>query len=160
VSFVEESPVPFLSRKFLAFALMPCLLAGCTTLDDMSKTQVQGVIVTESMLAKVTPGTSQQTVLEELGTPSATSALGFDAFYYVQQIRSTPVAFLRPKVVDRRVLAVYFEKGKVNRVANYGLEDGVVFDYISRTTPVSGDETGFIMQFFKGMMAGVPGLGR
>lgn len=136
------------------------MLGGCETAEQMGSTQVQGVIVTEAMLAKVKPGTPLQTVVNELGTPSSTSTLGGEAFYYVQQVRSTPVQFLRAKVVDRRVLAIYFEKGKVTRVANYGMQDGVVFDYISRTTPTASSETGFIQQFFKGMMTGVPGFGR
>ena len=47
----------------------------------------------------------------------------------------------RSKVVDQHVLAIYFDKnGKVERIANYGLKDGKVFDFVSRTTPTGGAE--------------------
>ncbi len=45
------------------------------------------------------------------------------------------------KVVDQRVFAVYFDKNRrVERLANYGLKDGKVFDFIGRTTPSGGQE--------------------
>ena len=45
------------------------------------------------------------------------------------------------QVVDQRVIAVYFDKErKVTRLANYGLKDGKVFDFISQTTPTGGQE--------------------
>ena len=44
-------------------------------------------------------------------------------------------------VVDQRVIAIYFDKErKVTRLANYGLKDGKVFDFISQTTPTGGQE--------------------
>ena len=52
---------------------------------------------------------------------------------------------MQPKIVDRRIFAVYFDKNKkVERVANYGLQDGQVFDFVSRTTPASGREASFL----------------
>ncbi len=39
------------------------------------------------------------------------------------------------EVVDQRVIAVYFDKDrKVERLANYGLKDGKMFDFVSRST--------------------------
>jgi outer membrane protein assembly factor BamE (lipoprotein component of BamABCDE complex) len=40
---------------------------------------------------------------------------------------------------------------KVERVAIYGLQDGKVFDFISRTTPSGGGEQAFLGQMFKGL---------
>ena len=49
------------------------------------------------------------------------------------------------KEVDRRVIAVYFDKSRrVQRLADYGLKDGLVFDFISRTTPTSGTELNYL----------------
>ena len=46
------------------------------------------------------------------------------------------------KVIDQRVIAVYFDKNRrVERLANYGMKDGRVFDFISRTTPTGGKDT-------------------
>ena len=39
------------------------------------------------------------------------------------------------------MIAIYFDKNRqVRRLANYGLQDGKIFDFISRTTPTSGQE--------------------
>jgi outer membrane protein assembly factor BamE (lipoprotein component of BamABCDE complex) len=48
-------------------------------------------------------------------------------------------------VVDQRVVAVYFDKNdKVARLANYGLQDGKIFDFVTRTTPTGGADLGFL----------------
>ena len=45
------------------------------------------------------------------------------------------------EVIDQRVIAVYFDKDRrVERLANYGMKDGKVFDFVSRTTPTGGSE--------------------
>ena len=47
--------------------------------------------------------------------------------------------------------AIYFDNGlRVERVALYGLQDGQVFDFISRTTPSGGEESSFLGQILKG----------
>ncbi len=58
---------------------------------------------------------------------------------------------MKPKLVDQRVLAVYFgEDGRVDNIANYGLKDGKVFDFISRTTPTGGKDQNFLGQMLSG----------
>jgi outer membrane protein assembly factor BamE (lipoprotein component of BamABCDE complex) len=48
------------------------------------------------------------------------------------------------------VVAVYFDKSRrVQRVANYGVEDGKIFDYVTRTTPTSGQELSYLTYVFK-----------
>jgi outer membrane protein assembly factor BamE (lipoprotein component of BamABCDE complex) len=60
------------------------------------------------------------------------------------------VQFLGESVVDQKVTAVYFTPGlKVERVALYGLQDGRVFDFISRTTPAGGSDQNFLGQLFR-----------
>jgi outer membrane protein assembly factor BamE (lipoprotein component of BamABCDE complex) len=54
------------------------------------------------------------------------------------------------KVVDQRVVAVYFDKKRrVERLANYGLQDGKIFDFVSRTTPTAGQELSYLTYIFK-----------
>ena len=65
-------------------------------------------------------------------------------------------------LVDQRVLAVYFgDDGRVASIANYGLQDGKVFDFMSRTTPTSGKDQNFIGQLISGAGAKptLPGIG-
>ena len=93
--------------------------------------------------------TNKVQALAALGTPSTTSTVGGDAWYYVGQKLVRPIAFLAPKVTDQNVLAIYFDKGgKVSRIANYGLQDGQVFDFVSRTTPTGGAEPNFLRNMF------------
>jgi outer membrane protein assembly factor BamE (lipoprotein component of BamABCDE complex) len=55
-----------------------------------------------------------------------------------------------PKVVDQRVIAVYFDNDrKVKRVAEYGLKDGKIFDFISRTTPTGGADLSLLNGLFR-----------
>jgi outer membrane protein assembly factor BamE (lipoprotein component of BamABCDE complex) len=62
-------------------------------------------------------------------------------------------AFFEPQEKDRKVVAVYFNQtGMVERVANYGLKDGKVFDFVSRTTPApGGNEDGILKQLFRNL---------
>lgn len=107
----------------------------------------------DSDLQQIQPGMSQEQVRLALGTPTTTSSVGTgDAFYYISNTTSQ-TAFLAPSEIDRRVVAVYFTRtGSVERVAEYGMKDGKVFDFISRTTPpaTSRDE-GLIKQIFRNL---------
>jgi outer membrane protein assembly factor BamE (lipoprotein component of BamABCDE complex) len=55
-----------------------------------------------------------------------------------------------PAVVGQRVIAVYLDKNRrVERLANYGMRDGRIFDYVSRTTPSGGEEINYLGSIFK-----------
>ncbi len=97
-------------------------------------------------------GLSKEKTLALLGTPSTTSTVGGDAWYYVSQTVSRSVAFMPQQVTDQRVLAVYFGKGGIVRVANYGIQDGKLFDYVSRTTPTAGGDESFVQNMIKGLL--------
>jgi outer membrane protein assembly factor BamE (lipoprotein component of BamABCDE complex) len=85
-----------------------------------------------------------------MGTPSTVATLNGEVFYYISQRSERKVAFLNPRVIDQRVIAIYFDKNRqVQRLANYGLQDGKIFDFISRTTPTSGQEINYLAPLFK-----------
>jgi len=123
-------------------------LAGC-----FSETYQKGYIVPEGALEQIPIGASQEQVLILLGTPSTVATVSGEAFYYISQRAERPVAFMMQETVDQRVIAVYFDKNRrVERLANYGIKDGKIFDYISRTTPSGGQEQsmlGFMFRIFK-----------
>ncbi len=114
-------------------------------------------------LELVPVGSSREQVLLSLGSPSTTATFDSnDVYYYISQTRRRDAAFMKPKLVDQRVLAIYFGKdGRVTRIANYGLKDGKVFDFISRTTPTGGEDQNFLQQLMTGVIggrsAGAPG---
>jgi outer membrane protein assembly factor BamE (lipoprotein component of BamABCDE complex) len=133
----------------LAFALSVCL-GGCLNYDgDVQR----GYILDEKLIDQVKVGSSAEQVLVVLGTPSTTSTVGGDAWYYVSQRVHQNFAFSAPSVVDQRVVAVYFDRNKkVERLANYGIEDGKIFDFISRTTPTGGADQSFVKNMFKSFL--------
>jgi outer membrane protein assembly factor BamE (lipoprotein component of BamABCDE complex) len=60
---------------------------------------------------------------------------------------------MTPRMTDQYVVALYFDKsGKVERIANYGMKDGMVFDFVSRTTPTGGSEPNFLNNMFKNLL--------
>ncbi|MGD9784252.1 MAG: outer membrane protein assembly factor BamE [Hyphomicrobiaceae bacterium] len=102
---------------------------------------------------QVQPGMSQEQVKLQLGSPTTTATVNNAAAYYYISSTSTQTAFLKPKEIDRKVLAVYFNPlGSVDSVANYGMKDGKVFDYISRKTPAPGGrDEGILKQLFRNL---------
>jgi len=151
-------------RMFLTSALASVALAGCgsggadnfgftlPTSAGLNEEINRGFVMDEELTAKVRPGMDVQQVLQTLGTPSTTSTVGNRTFYYVSQKTRRMFQFQNPQVVDQNVIAVYFNKGfKVERIANWGLQDGVIFDFISRSTPTGGDEQSFLRNLFRGV---------
>ena len=133
-------------------------VAGCASQDGgafagLSQTTQHGYVVSPVALEQIPVGSSKDQVLIALGSPSTTANYGNDVFYYISQTRQRAAAFLPEKVVDQRIVAVYFDKkNQVERVANYGLQDGKVFDFISRTTPTGGADQSFLQQVLSGVI--------
>lgn len=134
-------------RLLLAVALTSsAALGGCVFYDG----DVQhGYQMDPQALADVKPGQTAEQVLVTLGTPSTTSTVGGDAWYYIQQKTSRSLAFMKPNIDDQRIYAVYFDKGKkVTRVATYGLQDGRVVDFASGATPTMGGDNSLLKGLF------------
>jgi len=122
----------------VAVPAVALFLAAC---NSVSTTQVRGYMPSEQALEQIVPGSSQEQVMVVLGTPSTTSTVTGETYYYISQTEKRTMRFMKPEITDQRVVAVYFDKERrVERVANYGLKDGVVFDFISRRTPTTGVE--------------------
>ena len=120
------------------------IFAGGTTLTH-------GYVFDDKLIDEVKPGTDVQTVLTKLGQPTNVSTVGNQTFYYTSQTTYQRFMFQKPSIIDQRVFAIYFDKNfKVERLANWGLQDGKIFDFISRTTPSSGVEQSFLRQIFNG----------
>lgn len=139
-------------RYLLGGAAMAALgpLAACS-----SELTQHGHLLTEADLAQVQNGMSQQQVKFLLGTPDTTATYSGEVYYYISSKMKT-TAFLPPKEVDRRVVAVYFapQVNTVSRVAHYGLQDGKVIDFISRETPSQGREASLLQQLFRNLTPG------
>jgi outer membrane protein assembly factor BamE (lipoprotein component of BamABCDE complex) len=139
-------------RRNSAFRLMlACagmlMLAAC---GSTTETLQRGYVMPEGALEQLPIGATQEQVLIVLGTPSTVATVNGEAFYYISQKAQRSAAFLPHEVVDQRVIAVYFDKERrVSRLANYGLKDGKIFDFLSQTTPTGGQELSYIRNIFR-----------
>ncbi len=131
----------------VVLALALAGLSGCQTAEVFHN----GYVVDQAALDLVPVGSSREQVLLSLGTPSTTATFDGEVFYYISQKRTRSVAFMKQKLVEQQILAIYFDKdGIVTQEANYTLKDGKVFDTISRTTPTGGRDLTFLQQLLSG----------
>lgn len=132
--------------RLAAACALAISLSGCLGYEGVIN---RGAIIDARTSAQVKPGMAAPQVMSALGTPSTTSTVGGDAWYYVSQRIERPMAFMPQKVTDQRVFAVYFDKSKkVQRVADYGMEDGKPIDFVTRTTPSAGPEYHLLQGLF------------
>lgn len=136
--------------NFKASAVILPLLATLPLGGCFTSTYTHGHVITGDMLSQVQVGSSREQVELVLGSPSTTSSLAGDAYYYISQKTAT-TAFLNPDIVEQRVVAVYFdEDGFVKDMGNYSLEDGKIVDIVTRKTRTGGADYGFLTQILKG----------
>lgn len=136
------------SSLFAAVAVAAIAASGCASTSEVIN---NGFVADEQTLALAPVGSSREQVLLSLGTPSATATFDNEVFYYISQKRERPVAFMKPTLISQNVVAVYFNKDAVvEKISNYTMKDGKVFDMISRTTPTGGRELSFLQRILSG----------
>ena len=147
-------------RLAAAYALLCALalpLGGC-----FGETFQRGYVLPDGALEQIRLGASQEQVLIVLGTPSTVATVSGEAFYYISQRAERPISFMPTRVTDQRVIAIYFDRDRrVQRVAAYGIKDGKIFDFVSRTTPTAGSEYTMIQSLLltlENSHIGIPGL--
>ena len=132
------------ARTVAALVTLALPLGGCFT-----QVYQQGYVLAEGALEQIPIGATQEQVLIVLGTPSTVATVNGEVFYYISE-RAEKTAFMPQKVVNQRVVAVYFDKSRrVERLADYGMQDGRIFDFVSRTTPTAGKELNYLAYIFK-----------
>jgi outer membrane protein assembly factor BamE (lipoprotein component of BamABCDE complex) len=144
VRYIQDGS-PRSSAACAAVLTLGLMLGGCT-----GETFQRGYMLPEGALQQIPLGASQEQVLIVLGTPSTVATVSGESFYYISQRAERPISFMQTKVVDQRVIAVYFDRNrKVQRLAEYGVKDGKVFDFVSRTTPTGGADMSIINGLFR-----------
>ena len=104
-------------------------------------------------------------VLRLMGSPSTIATFGDEVWYYIST-RNETAAFLHPRVLEQRVVAVSFDSGgRVREIKQYELKDGREVEMVARKTPTSGKELTIMEQLlgnvgkFSGPKKNVPGAG-
>jgi outer membrane protein assembly factor BamE (lipoprotein component of BamABCDE complex) len=137
--------------KVPALAIAAFVLIGCTPVVNQ-----RGYLPDPVGEAAIKVGTDTKTTIQErLGDPSTEATFGGDAWYYISSVERQ-VAFFDPTIEKRAVMAIHFDKdGKVVDIKHYGLRDGHVVAFETRTTPTPGREVTFLEQLFSAT-PGVP----
>lgn len=141
----EREPASF--RAILPLAAALILSAPALTACGYAQIDRHGHVFMDVDLDQIRPGMSKEEVQTVLGSPDTTSAIGGDAYYYISTTQKT-IAFLKPREIDRQVVAVYFAGESVTDVAHYGLRDGIVVNYYKGETPARGKDITLLEQIF------------
>src|SRR5580698_850068 len=117
-------------------------LIACAPVIDQ-----RGYLGDPQLEASIKTGADTKTTIQDrLGNASTSATFGGDAWYYISSTEKQ-VAFFTPTVLNREILAVYFDKdGKVSGMRHFGLRDGHVVAFESRETPARGRELTFLQQ--------------
>lgn len=127
-------------------------LAGCSGLGLDDNTIHRGYVFDQQTIAQVRNGMPAEQVLILLGTPSTTSTVGGEAWYYISQKVERMMPAMPSRITAQKVYAVYFDANKkVARTANYGLEDGKVVDFTTRQTVTGGGENRLLQTLLQQM---------
>jgi outer membrane protein assembly factor BamE (lipoprotein component of BamABCDE complex) len=137
--------------RLTSVALSAALLLGCTPVVSQ-----RGYLPDPIGEAAIKIGTdTKSTVQDRLGDPSTQATFGGDVWYYISSVEKQ-ISFFDPTIQTRSIMAVHFDKdGKVANIHHYGLKDGNVVAFETRTTPAKGRELTFLQQLFNAT-PGVP----
>jgi outer membrane protein assembly factor BamE (lipoprotein component of BamABCDE complex) len=145
VTLETRKPVSLLAMLPVAAALF----SGAAALTACGYAQIDrhGHVFMDVDLNQIRPGMSKEEVQTVLGSPDTTSAISGDAYYYISTTQKT-IAFLKPREIDRQVVAVYFAGESVTEVAHYGLKDGIVVNFHKGETPARGKDISVVEEIF------------
>jgi outer membrane protein assembly factor BamE (lipoprotein component of BamABCDE complex) len=96
-------------RQKARWGVLAALLLAGTLAGGCTQVYHHGYMVPDGALSQIAIGASQDQVLIVLGTPSTVATISGEVFYYISQ-RGERTSFLPEKEVDRRVVAVYFDR--------------------------------------------------
>ncbi len=142
-----------IARLTLAIALAASL-AACGARKD-----IRGNYLTETQLSAVEIGkTNRETVLRNLGPPSTEGTFDRHVWYYIGR-QTEEWGFLKPDIIDQKVIAIYFnDRGVVEQIQRYSEADARKVEIVERETPTSGNKIGFFEQIL-GNLGALGGLG-
>ncbi|HVM99130.1 MAG TPA: outer membrane protein assembly factor BamE [Caulobacteraceae bacterium] len=135
----------------LALAVGLAALGACSPVISHQGFQVVDVRPADVKVG----GDTRSTVLEKLGSPTATSTFDKDVWFYMSQYR-TQTSFYNPKVIKRDIVAISFDHDteQVKSVDTFTLQDGRVIAYNTHETPTRGREMTILEQLVGSIGAG------
>lgn len=131
-------------RAAIAAAILAAVVApGCSGVID-----TRGNMPLKEVVDEIKPGQqTREDISDMLGSPSTTATFGKQEVWYYIGERTETLAFFRPKIVERKVLSISFDRqGKVRGIATFDASDGKPVTLVERVTPTKGKTLGFLEQ--------------
>lgn len=137
---------------WLRHVLVILALAGLAGCASARLSDSHGYVPDDALLADVRVGIDTKTTVQRLvGPPGSEGIVDDRGWYYV---KSDYERFLwkAPVEVDREVVAIFFtERGVVENIERYGLENGRVVRLSRRVTTSNTRGIGFLRQLFSNL---------
>lgn len=107
----------------------------------------RGNLPRNEQLAKIQVGAqSRDQVAEILGTPSTLGTFDDKVWYYISR-KTEKFAFFEEKVVEQKVIAIYFsESDTIEAIQLYDEDDLRKVEMVDRTTPTAGKDLSVLDQ--------------
>ena len=143
---VQAGKVKVLMARLMMLGAI-ALLSACSAIY-----RDHGYVPTDTDLELVQVGTStRQDVADAVGRPTAAGLLNDQGWYYVQS-KFKHLGPKKPEEIDRQVVAVTFnDRGVVENVERFGLEDGRVVPLSRRVTETNIKGVSFLRQLFSSL---------
>ncbi len=130
------------AAKSLVIVACAAAIGACTPIFKN-----HGYVPPSEELAEIQVGVdTRDTVEETLGAPGASGVVRDSGYYYVAS-RVRHYGPKRPEVVSRELVAISFDqRGVVQNIERFGLEDGIVIPLERRVTDSNVQDKGFLRQ--------------
>lgn len=118
--------------------------ASCSSIE-----QSHGYMPEPELVEKVQPGVhDKDSIAILLGTPTTVTNFRSESWYYIAK-RSERLAFFEEETVEQKILAIHFnDKGIVEEVKTYSLDDAEQIALVERETATRGKELTVMQQLF------------
>ncbi len=136
----KEKAMTFRNACIAVLSIILC--AGCTPMSDLHGNFVDPFLINQLQVGS----TSKSRVKDILGAPSSTSTFNDDIWFYIGQ-RTNQYAFLKPRVVAHKVVALSFDQqNTLDAIAVRGLDEYTPISPINRATPSAGKKLSILEQ--------------
>ena len=134
------------ARHRIAVAAIAIAIAG-TLISCSPRIDNHGNEIDLDNLVEIEPSKTRKTrVSALLGAPSSTSDFGEDTWFYIGSTTKT-VAFLQPKLINRKVVYISFDNdGVVGSIGKLSEADGKKIELVDRETPTAGQRITLLQQ--------------
>lgn len=131
-------------KKLLSSIVMLTALSGCA-----KEYYHHGFSFEQNNVALIKVGqATEDLVLKELGSPTSKSKVDGLTYYYIAST-SEKIAFLDPKIVEQRVLAISFDpKGVVKSIKEHNLDDAQEIAFSEDLIEIQGNTLSPVEQIF------------